>query len=163
MPLVHRLHSSDAAAVAEGELCDLPLLSEVSVSAVLLDRHLEHSGGRRAVYIAPVPEDIEPPVLVREPRDHAGLDRGEVRHDEAVPLGRDKSGADELREDLRGFPVEELERLEVPGRDDLASEVEVGDMVLREVLQLNDPARPAPGAVCSVKLKHPADSVVVAG
>ena len=72
--LVHGRHSSDASAVAQGQLCDFAALSEVAVDAMLLDRHLEHTGRRRAVYVAAIDEDIQAPLFPGQPRDHAGLD-----------------------------------------------------------------------------------------
>ena len=56
----------------------------MAVDAVLLDRYLEHTGRRCAVYIAAIDEDIQTPLFPGQPRDHAGLDGREVRHHEAA-------------------------------------------------------------------------------
>ena len=93
---VHGLHRSDAALVSAGQLCDLALLPEISVDAVLYDRHVVHLGRRRAVDVAAIAEGLKPPLLAGDPADHAGLDGGEVRHHEAAAVRRYKGRPHEL-------------------------------------------------------------------
>ena len=80
----HSLKCAHRTAVAKGQFCDFAFLPEVSVDTVLLDRHMEHLGRRRAVNVAATCKDLLSPRLVCHIGDHAGLDCGEVGHEEAA-------------------------------------------------------------------------------
>ena len=77
------------------------------------------------------------------------------------PLGRDEGCPDQLRENESGFPEERFHRVEVSLLSQLSREVQVRQVVFRQVVDLNDPARPAPGAVRAVELEDPAESSVL--
>jgi len=54
----HRFQSADGAAVAEGKLCNLTLLPEMSIDPVLHDRDTEHLAGGGTVDVLPLSEDL---------------------------------------------------------------------------------------------------------
>ena len=162
MRRVHGLHRADASAVAERQLCDLAALPEMPIDTVLYDRDTEHLRGRGAVDVSAVPECVKAPLLAAEPRNDAGLNRGEVRHDEMTALRGDKRCPHELAENLSRFSVHKLEGLKIPIRDGLPRKIEVRDVILREVLELDDPPSPPSRPVCPVELEHSANSPVSA-
>ena len=86
----HRFQRTDRAAISESQFCDLALLSEMAVHAVLFNRNLKHLACGRTVDIAAVLKDLCPPVLSGEPGNDARLDCGEVCHIELLTISRDK-------------------------------------------------------------------------
>lgn len=63
---------------------------------MLGNRDAEHVGGGLAVDVPALPEQVKPPGILRQPRDHPRLDRRVVGDDEAAPLARDEGGTDQL-------------------------------------------------------------------
>ena len=150
----------DAPAVAAGQLRDLALLPQMPVDAVLHDRHPEHGGGGAAVDIAAAAEHVHAPLLPRQIRDHARLDGGVVGNVEDVPLPGHKRRADQLAEHVRHAVKAQLQRLKIAFLDKLADETEPGEMVLRQILNLDKPPRPTSGAARAVILQQPAHAPV---
>ena len=126
---------------------------------MLLHGDVEHLGGRGAVDVAALAEGVEHPLLAGEPGQHPRLDRAEVAHREGPAIARDEGRADELRQGVRHALVAELQHLQVAVLEGLAGEVEVGDVVLREVLQLDEPSGPAAGPR-ALELEQAPDAVV---
>ena len=56
----------DTAAVAQGQLCDFALLTQVSVFAALDDRHVEHLRSGGTVDVAAVLKNLQAPLLPRK-------------------------------------------------------------------------------------------------
>ena len=127
---------------------------------MLFDRHVVHHRRRPAVNVLTGPERVERPLLIRQPGDHAGLDRGEVTHHEPAALGRDERRPDQLREDERRFAEKCLQRVEVSLRRELPCEIKIRERVPGQVVRLHQPAGPPPGAVRSVELQDPAQAAV---
>ena len=69
----HRLQSADAAAVAEGQFCDLAALAQVAIDTVLFHGYMKHGGRAGAVDIAIVPENLRAPFLPGQVRKYPRL------------------------------------------------------------------------------------------
>ena len=126
----------------------------MSVDTVFLHRHTEHLRSRRAIDIAAVLENIKPPLFSRQPRQHSCLDCRKVGHYEFHSRFRHECRADKLRERVGNVIVEHFHSGIISAFHKFPSLFKVGNMVLREVLQLNEPPRPTTAAVCTVELEH---------
>lgn len=69
----HGFQGTNRAAVTERQFSDFSFLPQVTIDAVLLDRHTEHLTGTGAVDILPVGEHLLPPILTSQPRDYPAL------------------------------------------------------------------------------------------
>ena len=70
-------------------------------------------------------KNLHAPLFAREPRDNAGLNSGEVGHDEAIAGPRDKGRADKLREGPGNVVEEHFKGLKVSSLDELSRSIEV--------------------------------------
>ena len=139
----HALERLGAALVAQRQRGHLAALAQIL--AYLVDRHAEHAARRRLVDLPVAAEDVEHPLLAGEPREHASLDRTEVRHREDVPLAGHEHGAHEGLERVLDVAVEQLQRLGVALAGERAGIVQgvAREAPAGEVLQLHQAAGPA--------------------
>ena len=125
------------------------------VDTMLLYRHAEHLAGGGAVDVLAFGEHLLPPLFPGEPGDDAGFNRRKVGHKENPSRARDKGGADELGEHIRGGVVEQAHRIVIPGAYQRARLFQIRHSVLGQVLQLY--VAPGPAACArAVKLEAPA-------
>ena len=94
------------------------------------------------------------------PSKHPGFDGGEIRHDELAAIPRDEHGADELGEDIRCVAVDALYHVKAAHLHECSCLIQRGDVVLRQILQLDIPTGVASGAACTVELEQSSGSVV---
>ena len=121
----HRFQSADAATVAERELSDFPFLSH---RVALLDgalRKVKHLLGGSLIDFAVGLENLHAPLFACKPCDNTGLNRGEVRHDEAIAGSRDKGRADKLREGPGNVVEEHFKGLKVSSLNELPCGIKV--------------------------------------
>ena len=130
------------------------------VDPVLFHGHLEHLTGAGAVDVATFLEDLLPPRLPGVPGDDAGLDGGEVGHQELSAIFGDERGADQLGERVRHVLVQELHGGEVTGADKGAGLCEIRKMILGQVLQLDVPPREPACPRSTEELEHPTGTAV---
>ena len=121
---------------------------------------MEHLGGCGAVEILAVFESIQHPLFSRLPRKHPGFNGGEVRHDELAAILRDEHGADELGKDIRCVAVDALHHVKAAHFHECSCLIQRGDVVLRQILQLDVPAGVASGTACAVELEQSSGSAI---
>ena len=121
---------------------------------------MEHLAGRSAVDVTTLGEYFLPPLLPGDPGDDPRFDGRKVRHEEAAPRLGDEGGADQLREHQRDGVVEQLQGVKVPIPHQRPGLLQIGQVVLREVLHLDEPPSKSAGSVGSIKLDQPAGAVI---
>ena len=95
----HGLQRADSAAVATTEGSLFAFLTILIVRIALDDallRNMEHAAGGRFVDFALAAKFLQHPFLVRQPRQHARLDGGKVRHEKTASILRDERRADQF-------------------------------------------------------------------
>ena len=132
----------------------------MGVLPVLFHRHMEHGGGAGTVDVAVLRKDLQPPGLAGQKRKDTGFNGGEVGNDEFVSVPRHKCRADEFRQDFRHGVIQCREQGVIAGTDKTSCILQMRHVILREVLQLDQPARPAAAAVGTIKLEHPSRPAV---
>ena len=132
----------------------------MAVDAVFDHGDMEHLAGGSAVDVTTLGEYFLPPLLAGKPCNHPGFNRGEVCHKEAASRFRNKGGADQLGEHQRDGVIEQLHGVKAPIPHQHPGLFQVGQMVLREVLHLNEPPGKSAGPVGSVKLDQPPGAVI---
>ncbi len=150
----HCPQRSRAAAIAQCQLGNFPFLPEMRVLAMLLNRYTKHSAGALAVNITAIAENIYTPLFPGKVTEHAGLDRAEIANDEFVSRPRNERGPDQLRQHAGHTIVKGIQHLIVTGFHQFPRLLQVGEMVLRKILQLNQPSCPAATSIRTVKLEH---------
>ena len=141
--LGHRLKRADTAAVAQrenGHLADLALVLVLRRDGAAVDPR-----GRVAVDVAAIAEHIERPLLVSEPRQHAGFDGAEVGHQQAVAFVGHDHPAQAGRQRRHRVAVQRLQQASVPVAEQFDAVVGVAERRPGEVLRLEAAASPAPG------------------
>ena len=134
----------------------------MAVFSMLYHRDLVHHRCSLAIDVFPCLEGVQDPLLSGKPGKHPCLDRAEVADHEAAAWRSDECGPYQLGEDRRGVAIAHLYRIEVTICNELPAELDVVDMVLREVVCLHDPAGPAPGPVGAIELQDPAQPAILA-
>ena len=117
-------------------------------------RDMEHLRSRGAVEVLAILEGSQHPLLPCFPRKHPGFDGGEVRHDELASIPRNEHGADELGKDIRCVAVDALHHVKAAHFHECSCLIQRGDVVLRQILQLDVPAGVASGTACAVELEQ---------
>ena len=116
---------------------------------------MEHGRRRGFVYLAVGAEHVEPPALVGQPGDYPRFDSAEIRHDEGVSLFGDEGRADQLRKGVRHIAVKHFKRFRITLMHQAPGQIEVGKVVLRQVLHLYEAPGPSSGTVRAVELQQP--------
>ena len=107
-------------------------------------------------------KDIQPPLLPGQPGKHPCFNSREIRHQELISLPGNKSGTDQLGKDVRHVPIDGPYRLSLPFLYQFPRCIQRTDIVARQVLDLHQPARPAPRPVGPVELQQSPDPAVLA-
>ena len=149
-----------AALIAQGQLCDFPLLPEMAIDAVLDDWDAEHGRRRGAVNVAIVGKDVHTPLFTGQPRQHACLDGREVRDTQHRIVGRDERRADELGQCAGYIAVHQLQAAAVFRFDQMPRRGDGLRDVMRQVLHLDQTARPSSRTIGAVELQDAADTSV---
>ena len=126
----------------------------MTVDAVFFNRDAKHLCCAGTVDIATVSENLHPPLLMRHPCDDPGFDGRKVRNDEFPALIRNESGADQLGEHIRDGIVQGVQRIIVSNAHQIACLLQVRHVILRKILQLNQPARKSSCPIGSVEHEH---------
>ena len=150
----HRNQRPRSPAVPQAKLRDLPLLPQRGTLRHFLHRHMEHSGRRSLINLPVGRKHIQPPPLPRKPRQHPRLNRRKIRHHKPAPRLRHKRRPYQLRKHLRRGTVKHLHILKPPLPHKPPRQLQIRQMVLREILHLHQPPRPPPGPVRPVKLQQ---------
>ena len=130
----HADKCTGGAAVATSQRCDLPLLTQVTIDAVLDDRHMEHLGSCRAIEVFAVLECIQHPLFLCLPRQYTGFNGRKVSNDELAALFRNQHRADQLGENVWCIAVDTLDHIEAPQLHKRSRFIQRGNVVLWEVL-----------------------------
>ena len=133
----------------------------MTIDSVLLHGDLEHLRGGGAIDIAALGEHFLPPGLTGQPGDDTGLNRGKVGHDELIAVFRNESRADQLRERIRHILIQHFDAVIITGANESTCLCQVREMILRQVLHLDQAARPSPGTA-AVELEHPTGAAICA-
>ena len=86
---------------------------------------MKHLLGGSLIDFAVGLENLHAPLFACKPCDNTGLNRGEVRHDEAIAGSRDKGRADKLREGPGNVVEEHFKGLKVSGLNELPCGIKV--------------------------------------
>ena len=150
----HGFQSADAAAVAQGQFGDLAALAKVAVYAVLHHRHMKHRGRRCAINVAALQEHLLPPRFSGQPGNHTGLDGRKIADDEFVSRCRNKRCADQLAQGIRHIVIQKLYLLVISAAHQIPSHTKIRHFVLRQILQLDQPAAESACPIRTVEHKH---------
>ena len=156
----HGFQRPHRAAVAQGQLGDLALLPEMAVDPMFDHGDMEHLAGRSAVDVTALGEYLLPPLLPSDPGDDPRFDGRKVRHEEAASRLGDKGGADQFGEHQRDRIVEQLHGVKAPVPHQRPGLFQIGQMVLRKVLHLDEPPGKSAGSIGSVELDQPTGAVI---
>ena len=156
----HADECSGGATISTSQSCNLPFLAKITIDTVLDDRHMEHLGSGRAVEVLAVLECVQHPLFLCLPCQHAGFNSGKVCHDELASIFRNQHGADELGQDIRRISVDALQHVKAAHFHQLSRLIQCGNMVLRQILQLNIPAGVPSGAAGTIELKQSSGSAI---
>lgn len=156
----HGFQRTYGTSVAECQFCNLALLSEVTVDAVLFYRHTKHLRSRCTVDVTAVFEHLGTPRFSCKPGNDPRLNGRKVRYDEVLIRRRDKGGTDQLRQSIRDIIVKHIQSIIIAAPYKTSRFSQIGHMVLRKVLQLHQSSGKAACSVGSVELEHPSDTVV---
>ena len=121
---------------------------------------MEHLAGGSAVDVSALGEHFLPPLLSGDPGDDPRFDGRKVRHKEAASRFRNKGGANKFGEHQRDGVVEQLHGVKAPVPHQRPGLFQVGQVVLREVLHLNEAPGKSAGSIGSVKLDQAAGAVI---
>ena len=146
--------------ITTGQLCHLSFLPKLSVNAVLYYRHMEHLTGRGTVDVLSFQKGFQSPVLPGFPCKHTGFDGGEVGHDELTALFWDQHGSDQLGKHIRGVAVDGLDHIKAPQLHQFPRLIQRGNMVLRQILQLDIPAGIPTCAAGPIELEQTSGSAI---
>ena len=130
------------------------------VDAVLFHGNSEHLRSGCTVNVFPVRKDLLAPGFSCHPGNYPGFNGREIGNDELLSFRCYESGADKLRKRVRNIFVQQFDGFPVSGAYKCPGLGQVGEVILRQVLHLNQPSRPSAGAVGSVKLEHPSGASV---
>ena len=89
-------------------------------------------------------------------RNDPRLDGAEVRNDEPLTCSRHKGGTDQLRERIRNIFIQKFQCIKIAATHKTAGLFQIGKMILRQVVHLNEPSSPASGSIGAIELEHPA-------
>ena len=115
---------------------------------------MEHLAGRCAVDVSAVFEDFGAPGFSGEMGQDPRLDGAEVGHDDFFPFLRNKGGSDQFGQNAGDRRVEEVQRFVISALYQFPCFVQIFHVVLRQVLQLDEPACPSAAPVGSIELEH---------
>ena len=132
----------------------------MAVNAVFDHGDMEHLAGRSAVDVTALGEHLLPPLLSGDPGDDPRFDGRKVRHEEAASRLGDKGGANQFGKHQRDGIVEQLHGVKAPVPHQCPGLFQIGQMVLRKVLHLDEPPGKSAGSVGSVKLDQPTGAVI---
>ena len=127
----------------------------MAVDAVLLDRHPEHGTGAGTVNVAALSKDLLTPRFAGKPCNDAGFNSTEVGNEELGTFPWNKGGTDKLAERIRDILIQKLNCIEVAGAHQPTGLLQVGQMILRQVLHLDKATGPAARSVSTIELEHP--------
>ena len=121
---------------------------------MLLDRDFEHLAGRGAVDVAALGKDLLTPLFTGHPCDDACFNGRKVRDNELLAVSGNEGRPDQLRERVRHILIQHFDTVVVTGADKGTCLSQIREVVLRQVLQLDQPSCPASCAVGSIELEH---------
>ena len=148
----HRFQSANRTAVTQSQFGDFAFLPKMPVHAVLLDRHMKHLRCRSAVDVAAALKDTLSPAFTRDPRNHSRFDRREVGYKESAARFRNEGGADKFGKHQRNGVIQHFHHIEAAFPNESAYLLQIGQMVLRQILYLNEPPGVSACAVRAVEL-----------
>ena len=154
----HCLQCANSAAVATTEGSLFPFLPIriiwVSFDDALL-RNMKHATGSRFVDFAFAAKFLQHPFFVCQPCQHARLDGGKVRYEKTASIPWNECRADQLRKRTGNGSKERIQQFFIATLYDLPRQLQVRQMVLREVLCLHEPPRPSACTVGPIELQKP--------
>ena len=121
---------------------------------------MEHLAGGSAVDVSALGEHFLPPLLSGDPGDDPRFDGRKVRYEEAASRLGDKGGADQFGEHQRDGVIEQLHGVKASVPHQRPVLFQIGQMVLREVLHLDEPPGKSAGSIGPVKLDQPTGAVI---
>ena len=133
----HGFQGTDRAAVTQSQLSDFAFLAEMRVLTVLLNRDFEHLAGGGTVNVAAGAENFCSPFFTGKVAKHPGFDRGKVRNDELVPWPGNEGSSDQFGKDTRHRIIQHIQHVKVTLLHEIPCLLQVGHVVLRQVLQLD--------------------------
>ena len=161
----HVLQRADSAAITVAQCCLLPFLPVFVVRVPFDDGFLgyvKHAGGCGLVDFSLASEFLQHPFLAGQPGQHTRLNGGEVGHQKAAAVLRDQRRADQFRQRVGYGAVEHFHQLRVTLLDHFLRFIQVGKVILGDVLKLDKTSSPAARPRCAVKLRDTVDSAILA-
>ena len=149
-----RKHQLPFCNATEGSL--LPFLPILIVRITFDDallRDMEHAAGSRFVDFTLAAKFFQYPFFVCQPCQHARLNSRKVRHEKTASIFWNERRADQLRERTGNGGKERIQQFLVAGFHNLPRQIQIRQMILREVLCLHEPSCPSACAVRPVELQ----------
>ena len=115
---------------------------------------MEHLTCRCTVDVSAIPEYFSAPALSGEMGQDPRLDCAEIRYDELFSVFRYERGPDQFGQHSGHRRVEKVQCFIVSDLHQFPGLVQILHVVLRQVLQLDEPACPSAAPVGAVELKH---------
>ena len=139
----HGFQGTDGSSVAEGKFCDFSFLPEMPVDSMLFNRDVEHLACRCTVDVFSFFEYFCAPCFTGEVGENSGFNGRVVADDEFIAGTGNEGGADQLGQGIRDVIIEQIHHVIAAGPHQLTGFCKIFHVVLREVLQLDQSARPA--------------------
>ena len=142
----HSLQSPNTAPITAGKRGLFSLLPVLIVWMPLDNRFLGdmiHTACRCLVDPTHPSELIKNPVLPSKPRKHTCFYGRKISHDKLAPIFRDKGSSDQFRECIGYGTVKQLNRIDLAIFYDFSCQIQVRQMILRNILQLYQAAGPS--------------------